>query len=628
MSTRDALLRRPFRGLAAALMVAGCSSSTVAGPGTDSGMIDGGVADGSAPDASVAIDGAAVPDIGPSTDTFTVTDTVTDTVTVTDTGVAMDTGTVTDTGMVTDTGAASDAGTVTDTGAVTDTGSPVDAGLPATGTAVTTFQFDLQRTGANRSERVLTPAALMAGRFGRDGAFAPALDGQVYAQPLYLPGLRVHGATHDVLFVATQSNTVYALDAATGTDLWHTGLGTPVPRTAQPCGNITPTTGVLGTPVIDLASGTLYAVAYTLAGAVNTFTINALDVATGVQRAGYPTPINPPDSNGSHFDPRPHGERSALTLVDGRLYVPFGGLYGDCGTYHGWVVGIDPRTPGSQTAFATPGRGSGIWAVGGAAADTTGHLYVATGNATPAGLPTPGSMGEFILRLRAGAAGPTASMATADYFSPSNASQLDRADLDIGSNGPVVLPDVGGVHLLAQGNKAGVVYLLNRDNLGGVGTGDGMRGEGAYSSRLFTGGIYGASGAWSNGTDTWLFVPGRGARSCAAGGTGGVMALRVTTTGGTIQYAPAWCTASAGNPNPPAVSSNGNRDAILWTLGAPSGSAGPGTFRAYNAADGTDLWTAAGGDIPTVRQWLPPMVADGRVYIAAGTSVQMYRLVR
>lgn len=496
----------------------------------------------------------------------------------------------------------------TDSGTTpTDSGTtPTDAGTPTGGVAVTTFQFDRGRTGANRGETRLTPAAVRAG-FGRVESFAPTLDGEVYAQPLYLPGLTVMGARHDVLFVATQANSMFALDAVTGATLWRTALGTPVPRTMQSCGNIG-TIGVVSTGVIDPATNTLYAVAFTNEGGLH-FRLNALDVTTGAQRAGYPANIDPPAVGSSSFDARVTGQRASLQFAGGRVYVPFGGLYGDCGVYHGWVVGIDPANPAAQVSFATPGRGSGIWAPGGASMDEGGRLFAATGNSTPLGSHTPGSMGERVVRLGGGAAGPTSSDAAESYFETSDARALDLMDLDIGSVTPVVLPDVGGAHLLWQGGKAGVSYLLNRDNLGGVG------GQLAQE-RFFSGGNFGAAAAWSDGTDTYVFVPGRGTRS-GCSGSGGIMAVRVTAN----SMDTAWCSATVANPNPPAVSSNGNTGGVLWVAGAGSTATTAGTLRAIDIADGSEIFSGAP---PSVRQWTPVVVADGRVYVTGWRTVSMF----
>ncbi|MDB4928788.1 MAG: Ig-like, group 2 [Myxococcaceae bacterium] len=494
--------------------------------------------------------------------------------------------------------------TPTDSGAQVDTGVQTDAGVqPGAGTAVTTFQFDRGRTGANRGETRLTVAAVTAG-FARVDEFAPALDGEVYAQPLYLPALTVGGAPHDVLFVATQNNSMYALDAATGAELWRTALGTPVPRSAQQCGNIN-TIGVVSTGVIDRATNTLYAVAFTNDGGLQ-FKLNALDVTTGTQRAGYPADISPPMTGGSSFDARATGQRGALQFADGRVYVPFGGLYGDCGIYHGWVVGIDAANPAQQVYFATPGRGSGIWAVGGSAMDESGRLFVATGNSTPLGGSTPGSLGERVIRLGGGATGPTASTDDASFFEDSAARMLDLQDLDIGSVTPVVLPAIAGApRLLWQGGKAGQSYLLNRENLGGTG------GQ-IVQTRYFSGGNFGAAAAWSNGTDTFVFAPGRGTRSNGCTGSGGVMALRVSATGLTT----AWCSATVSNPSPPAVSSNGNNEGILWVAGSS-----PASLRAIDISNGMEIFAGAP---PSVRQWTPIVVADGRVYVTGTRTVSLF----
>ncbi len=485
-----------------------------------------------------------------------------------------------------------------------------DGGTAGGGVAVVTYQFDGARTGANRAEHLLTPAAVGSGRFGRDPLFAPVLDGDVYAQPLYLPAAVSGAAGRDLLFVATQANSVFALDAATGATVWRAGLGVPVARATQPCGNISPTTGVLGTPVIDLGAATLYAVAFTDQGGARVYTLHALDVGTGAPRAGYPVALHPPPSNGSTWDPDPMGERGALARVGATVYVPFGGLAGDCGLYHGWVVGIDTRAPTHQTAFATPGASSGIWAPGGVAADATGRLYVATGN----GL-TDTSMGEHVLRFGAGLGAPDG------FFTPSDQRTLDAADVDLGSVAPLVVPRLG---VLFQGGKAGVGYLLDPNALGGRGTGDGSRGEGLFSTRLFSGEILGAAAAWADATDVYLFVSGRGERAGCAG-TGGVEALRMAPAG-IHGFTTAWCSSSVPEANPPAVSSDGDEGAILWVAGATTVTSAP-SLRAYRIADGAEIWTAVGPDAPpSVRHWVPPVVSGGRVYVTGAASVALYDL--
>ncbi|MFO0609156.1 MAG: PQQ-binding-like beta-propeller repeat protein [Polyangiales bacterium] len=489
-----------------------------------------------------------------------------------------------------------------------------DVVTPPSGNAVTSFLNDPQRAGGYRAETRLTPAALRGGRLARDAAFNPTFDGPLYSQPLYVPGLTVGGARRDVLFVATEANSLYAVDADTGAQLWRTALGPTVARTQQSCGNIT-TIGVTSTPVIDLASRTLYAVSFNSEATLR-FKLHALDLVTGAERAGYPAVIAAPDSNGSTFDARVTGQRGALALRDGRVYVPFGGLYGDCGIYHGWVVGIDVATPSRQTSFATPGRGSGIWAPAGISMDASGRIFAATGNSTPLGGSTPGSLGEFVLRFASGASGPTLALAdTAGQFSPADARNLDQQDLDIGSVAPVVLPvGAGASPLLLQGGKAGTAYLLDANNLGA--------GE-VFSARLCTGGVFGAMSAWTNGTDTYAFVPARGTRS-GCSGSNGVVALRVTTTGASRGFATAWCSASVAGANPPVVSSNGNADAVLWVLGANT-SGGTAALRAYEVSTGMEVY-ANTEPPPSVRQWVPPVIADGRLFVTGAMSVALYRV--
>ncbi len=495
---------------------------------------------------------------------------------------------------------------------VVDRPTTTDGGTPTSSSMVLSFGGEAQRTAAYRTETQLTPAALRGGRFGVDTSFSPRFDNALYGQPLYMAGLTIGGARHDVLFVATQGNTVYAVDALTGAELWRSSLGATVSRSSLLCGNIS-TIGVTSTPVIDPATRTLYAVSFTNEASLR-FKINALDVTTGMQRSGYPAAIVPPMSNGSSFDERVTGQRGAIGFRDGRVYVPFGGLYGDCGIYHGWVVSIDASNPSAQTAFATPGRGSGIWAPGGFAMDGTGRIFAATGNSTPLGGSTPGSLGEYVLRIATGSSGPTFAMGSnSDGFSPSDARTLDLQDLDIGSVAPVLLPSA--TPRLIQAGKAGTVYLLDPNNLGGS--------TPVSSTRVCAGGVFGAMAAWSNGTDTYAFVPVRGTRA-GCSGSNGVVTLRLSADGSS--FTTAWCSGSVAASNPPAVSSNGNSDAVLWVTGASTGLGSAPVLRAYEVSTGMELYANSEPPPAGVRQWVPPVVADGRVYVTGATSISMYRL--
>jgi hypothetical protein len=313
------------------------------------------------------------------------------------------------------------------------------------------------------------------------------VEGEIYAEPLVVPGLAMFGRVRTVVYTATNRDAVYALDAADGHPLWGpVSLGQPVPRSALSCGGIDPV-GVTGTPVLDRGAGTLYVVGLTTpdGGRTKTYTIAALDVKSGAMRPGWPVQIEPPRSAGVRFEPAAQQQRGALLLSHGVVYVPFGGYRGGCGASHRWVVAVPTASPRAQEAFATPThRMGGIWTAGGIAADSRGDLYVATGNSDSTAAV---DVGDSVIRLR-----PFPALGFSgtprDYFTPNNFVALNAAGEDLGSSVPLVLPDrpTGSTpRLLFIEGKQGVAYLLNRDNLGGVGAGNGVTGEGVFSRCVF-----------------------------------------------------------------------------------------------------------------------------------------------
>jgi outer membrane protein assembly factor BamB len=259
----------------------------------------------------------------------------------------------------------------------------------------------------------------------------------VYAQPL---------TVGDRVVVATEHDTVVAVQAGTGRVQWSTTLGQPIPGGDLPCGNIDPS-GITGTPVIDPAAGTVWVVAFVQPGQ---HVLVALDLGTGAVRAKRVV-----DQEGS--DPRVEQQRGALTLSAGRVYVPFGGLFGDCGAYHGYLVGVDTRSPSSSPlVYQVPSQREGaIWAPGGAALAPDGSLLVATGNGSST---TTYDGGNSVIRL-------SPDLHQLDSFTPTNSPQLNATDDDLGSTAPL---QVGG-GLVFQIGKEGVGYLLRADHLGGVG---------------------------------------------------------------------------------------------------------------------------------------------------------------
>ena len=262
------------------------------------------------------------------------------------------------------------------------------------------------------------------------------LDGQVYAEPL---------TCGNAVFVATEDDSVYAVNATDGGILWKTNLGTPVPGSALPCGDISPS-GITGTPVIDVTKGTLYAVAFLDPGQHVLFGLNIKN-GTVVSRLVV-------DASGAN--PLVEQQRGALLLDQGVVYIPYGGLFGDCGQYHGWVVGAPTNGSTSLLSYQVPtGREGGIWGTAGFGLGPNGNLYVATGNSEAT---TTFDFGDAVIEL-------SPSLTELSYFAPTNWAQLNTGDVDLGSVAPTILPN-GDVF---QIGKEGVGYLLSSTNLGGIG---------------------------------------------------------------------------------------------------------------------------------------------------------------
>jgi hypothetical protein len=349
-------------------------------------------------------------------------------------------------------------------------------------------------------------------------------------------------------------------------------------------------------------------------------------------RPGWPVAIDPPASNGLKFDARPQQQRGALTFLRGNVYVPFGGYWGDCGDYHGWVVAVPAASPRRQEAYATPtSRMGGIWAHGGIAADGEGRLYAGTGNSDSGGRI---DFGEAVLRLETS---PSLrfSGSTHDYFMPSNYVSLNDSDTDLGSITPIVLPDQSGTstpHLVFTAGKQGVVYLINRDNMGGLAKGNGVSGEGVYSRCVFgdcrSGGgrIFSAAAYWDGGAaGRLIYLPGsaRGAQPEPCRGTGGIVALRlgVSAQSHASMLDVAWCSPAMRDAGAPAVTGSGS-NAIVWVIDAEAG-----TLHAFDARSGASLYASGGADAPgATHRFITPAVFDGRVYVGAARALVAYGL--
>jgi outer membrane protein assembly factor BamB len=455
----------------------------------------------------------------------------------------------------------------------------------------------LERHGGPSRAGVYAQAGVAGGPLRLDPAFHASVDGFIYAQPLFLD---LGGP--DVVIAVTERNKVYALDARSGATVWSRTLGTPVPLARLGCGNIDPL-GITGTPIVDAASRTLYLDAMTTpdGGATKKHLIFALSIDNGSTRPGWPVDVSATArAGGMAFDSAVQNQRGALLLLGGTLYVPYGGHFGDCGDYRGWVVGIPTANPGQVTAWATSGLGGGVWAPSGIASDGT-SLYVATGNSVGAATWVGG---EAVFRL---APGPVFSGQGADYFAPSTWQALDTADADLGGSG-VALIDMPGAstpRLAAALGKDGVVYLLNRDNLGGIGTP-------LYTARVASEEIITASAVYTTGSGTYLAFRATGL-GCPAGQFGDLVALQIMPPTARV----AWCSPAQGLGSPMVTQSGGAT--AVWSLGAQ----GDGRLHAYAGDTGAALGQSDA--MGSIRAFNSAIAAKGRVYVGGDGAV--YALV-
>jgi hypothetical protein len=451
----------------------------------------------------------------------------------------------------------------------------------------------------------LTKASASA--FHIDPAFNAVVPGAIYAQLLYF----VNGpGGMKIIIAVTEENNVVALDAATGAAVWTRNLGTPVALSQLPCGDIDPL-GITGTPVIDPVSRTLFLDAMTTPdkGITKKHLIFALSIDDGSTLSGWPVDVSATATfGGAVFDSSVQNQRGAFASVNGIVYVPYGGHDGDCGNYHGWIVGVPVTNPASPKAWATGATGGGIWGPSGAASEN-GSIFAATGNTFGA---TSWAGGEALLRF---SAGPAFSNLPADYFTPSNWQTLDSGDLDLGGTGPVILDVPGSApgQLLIGLGKDGKIYLVDRNNLGGVG-------NQVAVAQVATNEIINAAAAYTTSQGTYVVFKGSG-NNCPAGQSGDLTAVRIVP-GAPPTVTTAWCAQQNGEGSPIVTTTDGNSETIVWSIGAE----GDNRLHGFDGDTGQIVYGGGGaGDvIGFVRRFHTPILAGGRIYVAADGAVKAF----
>lgn len=507
-------------------------------------------------------------------------------------------------------------------------------------TAVTTYQNDNNRSGANTHETVLTPSNVNVSTFGRKSLFL--VQGYVYAQPLYVPNVNINGTSHNIVFVATEHDQVYAFDVNTGHQLWETnflaGSGaiitvSTVPATDVDCSDLTPEIGITSTPVINTTTNTMYVVVETKETNARLHTTNyyhrlhALDIRTGRDQLAPHTITASVKGTGAGslngiitFDPLLANQRASLLLADGQVFVSWSS-HCDLGEYHGWLMSFNQSTLAPTGVFADTPNGSdgGFWGGGsGPAADAKGSIYAGTGNGTFDANESGGiDYGDSVIRFTWSSQG----ISVADYFTPWDQASLDTEDSDVGAGGVVLLPDQSGPypHLLIQAGKEGTIDLINRDDMGhwNQSNDDDIVQTLPYA----IGGMFGGPAFWNNN----VYFNGVYDKLKAYAFNPATELLSTSPTSMTARqfYAPGAT---------PAVSANGTTNGIVWIVEDDTYPA-TAVLHAYSATNlATELYNSSqnpGRDqAPLAVKFSVPTVADGHVFVGGQGQLAIYGLLQ
>ncbi len=475
---------------------------------------------------------------------------------------------------------------------------------------VLTDNYNNARTNANLNETILSTLNVNSSQFGK--LFALPVTGAINAQPLYVQSIKMlDGNVHNVVYVVTHHNNVYAFDADTqGTALWQVNLGPSVPGTDFNVADLTEI-GILSTPVVDGTTNTMYVVAFTKESDNYIYQLHALDITSGQEKFGAPDVITAvvPGNNGFDskngqvtFNPADHLQRPGLLLLNGVVYVGFGS-HNDVGDWHGWLLGYSAANVRQQvSAFITSpnGWGGAVWQGGRApAADANGNIYLATGNGT---FDSKTDFSESIIKLSTA----SGSAAMTDWFAPDNYANLTDLDNDLGSCGPVLMSN----GLLIGGGKEGVVYLINQNNLGHTQDGNGQI---LQSFQAIGFGIFNMA-FWDRRGGAILYLR---ADSDAAKAFQIVNNQFQTTPTSQSSF-------TAALPyDGMAISADGSASysGIFWLTSTTNGNEdGSGTLHALNALDlSQELWNSdmnsARDSLGTLAKFTAPTIANGKVYV-------------
>jgi hypothetical protein len=455
---------------------------------------------------------------------------------------------------------------------------------------------------ASRDGAFIEPAMTIADirKIVRDPVFLPTFSGAMYGSPLYWekgPGGK------GLFFAATSGNDVFALDETTGAIVWQKNIGPSPTANGVPCGNIHPL-GIISTPVIDPVTQTLFVAGAIGATSIERHEVHAFSVMDGSERPGFPVVVTG-TSGGTTFNPVAQNQRSALSLVNGILYVAYGGHAGDCGSYHGWVFAIDAKDPKKMGAWATLGQGEGIWATGGMASDGDG-VFAITGNNTAGATDHMLSDSEEVVHITGLG---VLNRADENLHFPTIWRTMDSQDADYGSSSPVYVSVPGSIpeHVLATVSKAGHFYLLDPANLGGMG---GELVDLPITSA--TDSVHGAPAAYRSSTGVHVVLTTDSDGLCPAPSPSGRVLMSILLSPGSPPKPKVeWCVLASGTTSAPMITTtDGTANAIVWYVRASSllegldGNTGALVYNGSNAAT----------YCPS-RQWVAPIAVKNRIIV-------------